>query len=324
MKKKMLASFALVAALSSLTACSSATEADSSPSGSGVPEITSLKVGVIPFAELAAFYIAIDRGLFEDEGLTVEPTQATGGATIITSLIAGNINFAYSNYVSVLQAASKGLPLQIVRENDRPGAQAIYALPDSGIANVEDLAGKTIAVNSLGNIMELTSRAVLEANGVDLDTVEFVEIPPPNMNAALEQGQIDAAWLVEPFITLAKQTLDVHIAAEVFDGPTKDLPVAGWVTTDQFAAENPNTVAAFTRAIDAAIQITLDDPQSVKDIMPTYTEIPDAVVADMSEIAFAPDNDLAKLTDLQRLMIDFGYYDQALDLDELMVPSAGE
>ncbi|MCU1545586.1 MAG: hypothetical protein JWP30_686 [Homoserinimonas sp.] len=314
-KSRALLGATAVAAVTLLSACSGQAATPEANSDGG---LTTINVGVIPFAELAAYYIGVEQGIFEDEGLIVETTQVSGGAAIVTSLIAGDFDFAYSNYVSLLQAASKGLPISVVRENDRPGVQALYVLPESGISSPKDFEGKTIAVNSLSNIMELTSRAALDSAGVDMSKVSFVELPPPEMNAALEQGQIDAAWLVEPFVTLAKESLDVVIAAEVFEGRTDDLPVAGWATTPQFAAENAETVKAFVRAMDKASQIAHEDPAAVSAIIPSYTAISPEIAAKMSPIAFAPVSDLGKLDILQDLMIEFDYYKDPIDLDDLV------
>lgn len=318
MKRKHASVLAITALAGTiLSGCASTAPGDESVAPGADGEVTSVKVGVIPFAELAPFYIAIEDGIFEDHGLSVEPTQASGGASLITSLTSGELQFVYSNYVSLLQASSKGIPLEVVRENDRPGAQAIYVLPDSGITSPADLAGKKIAVNSLGNIMELTSRAALEDAGVDLDTITFVEIPPPNMTAALEQGQVDAAWLVEPFVTLATESLGVTVAADVFGGDATDLPIAGWATTPQYAADNAETVDAFIAALDEASAIAIADPSRVADVIPTYTEIPAEVAAKLAPIAFVPTSRLAEIAKVQDLMIRFGYYTDPVDIDEL-------
>jgi NitT/TauT family transport system substrate-binding protein len=320
MKRISILSAGLALAVTAALAGCTTTDSERSPNAGG--ELTEVRVGIIPFAELAAFYIAIDEGIFEDEGLSVEPTQASGGATIVSSLAAGDIQFAYSNYISVFEAANAGLPIEIIRENDRPGAQAVYVLADSGIQSPQDLAGKSIAINSLGNIMEITSRSALRDAGVDLTTIEFVELPPPNMNAALESGQVDGAWLVEPFITLAQQTLEVEIGADVFTGATENIPVAGWVTTPQYSSENPEAVEAFIRAMDRASEIAIDDPAKIAAIIPTYTEIPAEIAEQMSPISFVPTSDFSGLSTIQDLMIDFGYYDEPLDLDALISPLA--
>jgi NitT/TauT family transport system substrate-binding protein len=252
----------------------------------------------------------------------VKPEVAAGGgAGLIPGLVSGDLQFAYSNYVSVVQAASRGLPLRVVRENDRPGVQGLYSLPASGITAPADLAGKKVAINGLGNIMELTTRAALQDNGVDPDSVSFVELPPADFLSALELGNVDAAWLVEPFVSIGTATKQAQLVLDVFDGPTAELPVAGWVAADQFTAENPETVAAFQRAMDAAIQMAADDPSLVAAILPTYTQLTPEVAASLNPISFAVEDQPADISQVEELMREFGITEEEVDTDALLVGS---
>jgi NitT/TauT family transport system substrate-binding protein len=199
----------------------------------------------------------------------------------------------------------------MVRENDRPGPQALFALPSSGIAGPEDLEGKKVAINGLGNIMELTTR------GVDPDSVDFVELPPPDMLASLDAGNVDAAWLAEPFVTIAGSKGLVEVL-DVFSGSTEDLPVAGWATSTPFGQENPNTVAAFTRAMDAAMQMVDEDPSLVAEIVPTYTALTPEVAASLNPINFAVESNLADMSQVEELMRKYGFIEDEVDVDELI------
>lgn len=295
-------------------------EQSGSGGNGGGPEVTEITVGVQPFAEVSAFYLAVEEGLFEDEGLTVTPEVAAGGgAGLITGLVSGDLDFAYSNYVSVVQAASEGLPLRVVRENDRPGVQGLYSLPGSGITTPADLAGKTVAINGLGNIMELTSRSALEENGVDPDSVNFVELPPPDFLSSLASGNVDAAWLVEPFVSIGTNTQDAQLVLDVFDGATEELPVAGWITSPQFAAENPETVAAFRRALDEAIRMVADDPSLVAEVVQTYTQLTPEIAEGLNPINFAVDNELEDISQVEELMRQYGFIEEEVDTGELVL-----
>jgi len=319
------AAMALATALCtlSLAACGGGSDESAAPSSGGgdsAPEKTELTVGVQPFAEVAALYVAVNQGLFEKEGLTVTPQVGTGGgAGLVAGLVSGDLDFVYTNYVSVVQAASEGLPLKMVRENDRPGPQALYTLPKSGITKPADLKGKKVAINGLGNIMELTTRAALENSGVDPDSVQFVELPPPDMLGALSAGNVDAAWLAEPFVTIASNTMQGVEVLDVFSGPTEDLPVAGWGTSAQFAAEKSNTVAAFTRAMDAAMQTVDKDPSTVAKIVPTYTKLTPEVAAQLHPINFAVESHLEDISQVEALMRKYGFIDGEVDVNQLIV-----
>lgn len=326
MKRSLRPTMALTTAalcLLSLAACGDSSDSAAAPAGgaaAGAPETTEITVGVQPFAEVSAFYLAVQEGLFEDEGLTVTPEVAAGGgAGLIPGLVSGDLQFAYSNYVSVVQAASRGLPLRVVRENDRPGVQGLYSLPASGITSPADLAGKKVAINGLGNIMELTTRAALDENGVDPDSVSFVELPPADFLSAMKLGNVDAAWLVEPFVSIGTKTEQAQLVLDVFDGPTAELPVAGWVAAEQFTAENPETVAAFQRAMDQALQMAADDPSLVAGILPTYTQLTPEVAAGLNPISFAVDNQPGDISQVEELMREYGITEDEVDTDELIV-----
>jgi len=296
---------------------------DESAGTFGPPEKTELAFGTQPFAETATLHIAIQQGFFEEEGLTVTLAEAAGGgAGLVPGLISGDIDVIYTNYVSVLQAAQEGLPLRIIRENDRPGVQGIFSSQASGITSPEDLAGKRIAINGLGNIMELTSRAVLASYGVT--DVEFVEIPPPNMLAAIAEGQVDGAWLVEPFVTIGGSgDSPVVRVVSSFEGPTANLPVAGWIVTEEFAAQYPNTVAAVVRALDRAAELALSDQNVVNEVLPTFTALSPELVPSLNPISFAATSDFTLLQQLNDLMVQFNLLSGPVDIKALIVDVPG-
>lgn len=280
--------------------------------------VITLTVGVLPFAELAPLHLAQERGIFERHGLDVQIEQATGGGAVVASLISGDISIVYSNYVTLIEAWERGLPIRVFRENDRPGVQALYTMPDGGVESPDDLSGALVAINSLGNIMELTSRAVLDAEGVDSDTVEFVEISPADMEAMLVAGNVDAAWLVEPFVTLATEASGVRPVISAFQGPTEDLPVAGWATTEDYLTQQPDAVARFRDAIDEAMEAIAADPAAAASIIPTFTAMSEELAAQLT-VGYAIESDLADVERVLDLMVEYGVASGDGDLEELLV-----
>ena len=289
----------------------------------GPPEKTDLVFGTQPFAETATLHIAIQQGFFEEEGLNVSLAEAAGGgAGLVPGLVSGDIDVIYTNYVSVLQAAQEGLPLRIIRENDRPGVQGIHSSAASGITTPADLEGKRVGINGLGNIMELTSRAVLASYGVT--DVEFVEIPPPNMLAAIAEGQVDGAWLVEPFVTLGTSGDNPVVrVVSSFEGPTANLPVAGWIVSETFAADYPNTVAAVVRALDKAAALALSDQNVVNEVLPTFTALSPELVPSLNPISFAETSDFTLLQQLNDLKVEFDLLNGPVDVASLIVDVPG-
>src|SRR4051812_6237531 len=85
--------------------------------GGGDPaKPTTLKVGVIPIADVAPLYVGMKQGFFKDEGLTIKPQIADGGAAIAASVMSGDDQLGFSNVVSLVTARSKKLPLRIVAQ----------------------------------------------------------------------------------------------------------------------------------------------------------------------------------------------------------------
>ena len=189
----------------------------------GEPEKADIKLGIIPIADVAPVFIGIEQGFFEEEGLTVSTEFAQGGAASIPSVVSGDIDFAFGAYPSFFSAVQEGLPLLISTEANRaaPLFGGLYALPDSGIATPADLEGKTIAVNTLNNLVQLAVEAQLVDAGLTLDDVTLVEIPFPDMVAALERGDVDVIAVVEPFGTIAKNSLDAVLVTDMFAGGSR-------------------------------------------------------------------------------------------------------
>src|ERR671915_418539 len=175
---------------------------DDDAGGGGEGEPATLNVGVIPIADVAPLYLGMKKGFFEEEQLTIKPQLAEGGAAITPAVVSGDFQIGFSNTISLLIAASQDLPVEIISQGVLGGkteeeAWADLLVPKNGpIRDTQDLEGKTIAVNTLKNICEVTIKASLEKDGVAVDELKFAEVPFPDMNAALEGGRVGAACVV--------------------------------------------------------------------------------------------------------------------------------
>lgn len=249
-----------------------ATDAPVVTEAPATPEKADLKLGLIPIADVAPIFIGIEQGFFAEEGLTVATEFAAGGANAIPTLIAGDIDFAFGAYPSFFSAVQEGLPLLIATEANRaaPLFGGLYSMPDSGIVTPADMAGKTVAVNTLNNLVQLAVEAQLVAVGLSLDDVTLVSLPFPDMVATLERGDVDVISVVEPFGTIARNSLNATLVTDMFAGDIAGFPVAGFYVTESFAAENPNTVAAFNRAFAKAVEYANNTDDAVPQILPTY------------------------------------------------------
>lgn len=296
------------------------------PSASG-PELTTLRVGVLPIVDVAPIYLAIERGLFEAEGLTVTPELVQGGAAAVPALQGGDLDIAYGNWVSFLLANRAGIELRAVAGGvaAAPGFTELLALPDSGLAgDPGGMEGMTVAVNTLNNIGELAVRSTLRDAGADVDGVSLVEVPFPEMGAALERGDVDVIWASEPVPTLVKDSLGAVVVADSFVGEMEGFPVAGYQATAEFVSTHPRTVAAFRRAVAAAVALIEADAGLVAEIVPTYTSLTPELARTIAPPRFERALDVADLARVYEHLAAFGMIDADLDVASLVaagVPS---
>ncbi|TDD32057.1 transporter substrate-binding domain-containing protein [Actinomadura sp. KC06] len=255
---------------------------ESSSGGKGGLEMDTMTVAALPLADNVAVYLAQKEGLFEDQGLKVQIKQVQQSTQAIPALVKGDINaIAGANYVSFLQANDKGtVKLSVLAESASLTSHFmdVLVLPDSNVRTPKDLEGKKVAVNILNNVQSLTLNAILTANNVDAAKVDYIQVPFGQMAAALERGQVDAIHAVEPFTTDTQKKLGARVAVDGGAEPVTNLPISGFVTTQDFTKKNPKTAAAFQRAIFAAQQLASTDRAPVEKILPSYTKI-DARVA---------------------------------------------
>jgi NitT/TauT family transport system substrate-binding protein len=291
--------------------------------GGGGGEPTTLNVGVIPIADVAPLYLGIDQGFFEDEQLTIRPQLAEGGAAITPAVVSGDFQIGFSNTISLLIAASQDLPVEIIAQGVLAGTSEeeawadLLVLKDGPIQEPQDLEGKTIAVNTLKNICEVTIKASLEKDGVDVDTLKFSEVPFPDMNAALEAGRVDAACVVEPFVSQGKAGKARGINP-FYVRTAPDLTVATYFTSTQYAEENPDVIERFVRAMNKSLTFAQENPDAVRDILLEYTEIPPEAAEQIKLPVWRPDLNRPTIERLSELSLKYGLIEEEPDLDELI------
>ncbi|MBB3084400.1 ABC transporter substrate-binding protein [Geodermatophilus sabuli] len=300
-----------------LAACGSEDSGGGDASGGG--GATPVTVGYFPLVHTATAVEAEETGLFEDAGLDVTLEQTSGGAQAIPSLVAGEYDITYGNYTSALLAAQQGLPIRVIAGND-VGADdhAIMVAPDSPYQSAADLTGARIAVNNLQNIGTVAINAVLEDAGVDISTIQFVELPLPDMAAALDAGDVDAIWQVEPFQASAKAS-GARVLFPLFSGPVEDMPVAGWLTTEQYAQENPEVVESFREAMAQSMEQLTGNRERLVELVPTYTQVPAETVEQVALPAWDADVDVDQLQEMSDLMLEYGIISEEFDVETMIV-----
>ena len=270
---RVLTAVAVTAAAGTLAACGSS-KTSTSPDSSAL-EKPDLSVAVVPASGAVGLYIAQQDGYFAAAGLHVKIEPVASGGAVLPDLVNGSIDVDEGQWTSDIAAQVTGIKLHALAPgNDGgPGLEEVTVLPSSGIRTVKQLAGKTIAVNALAGLTVLLTDTVLAANGMSPSQVRYVVIPFPAMAAALAAHRVDAAFMIEPYLTQAETSDGVQELFDLNQGATQNFPLTGYVATQTLMSKYPKTAAAFTAALAKGQQIAATSRPAVEKALTANTTI---------------------------------------------------
>jgi ABC-type nitrate/sulfonate/bicarbonate transport system substrate-binding protein len=98
------------------------------------------------------------------------------------------------------------------------------------------------------------------------------------------------------------------------------MPVAGWLTTAQYAQENPDVIEAFREALAASIEDLQGDRERLVELVPTFTQVTAEVVEQVAMPEWEADADQEQLQKMSDLMLQYGILSEEFDVEELIAP----
>lgn len=219
--------------------------------------------GFVPQANLpfVGAYVAEAEGFFADEGLDVEIQHSAGGGEHLQLLVADEVQVTTQDAAVLMQRrADPGLPLVSIGLIGQRGQQAFVALEESGIVDLEDWAGRRVGFKGTPppDLFALLDQAGLTESDVELINVGF----DPRV---LTEGQVDVYPVFksnEPD-TLAQLGFDLVM----WDAADYGIPTLGlaYVATETMVEEDPETLAAFMRAVIRGIEFAAENPEDALD-----------------------------------------------------------
>jgi ABC-type nitrate/sulfonate/bicarbonate transport system substrate-binding protein len=272
-----------------------------------------IHIATIPVDAGSEVFYAADQGFFKNAGLEASIDLIPNGGAIIAAVTSRAVDIGYSNVFSLAQAIARGAPIRLIAgaglaSEDAPTAQMVVD-KSSPLTSAKDLNGKIIAVDGLRTISEFTPRAWMDKNGGDSSTVKFIEVPFPEIAAALATHRVDAALLPEPFLTRAKAT--VTIIGDPYQSIAKQFLIGAYFTSTAWAQAHPDLVKRFQEAIhETAIWANKNHPQTAA-ILAKYSKIDPATLTSMGRVKYAETITPAML----QPAIDVSYKYHAVDSD---------
>jgi NitT/TauT family transport system substrate-binding protein len=243
-----------------------------------VAQQTTLKLGLLPFSESLAAVIADKQGYFKDAGLVVESAKFDSGAIAVPVLQSGRMDIVLSNTVATFQAIEQGLdavvlaPAAIVRTAPPDTTTAVMARKGA-IRSPKDLEGKRIAVNVINSTAWLHAVAWLEKHGVDRTKVRFAEVPFPQMNDPVLNGQIDAIVQVEPFRSALMATGNAEIVGWPYVETAPGTDITQYIALTPWVEKNRATAQKFVAAVTKGAQFAASNEAATRDINMQFTNL---------------------------------------------------
>jgi NitT/TauT family transport system substrate-binding protein len=236
-----------------------------------------ITVDTLPIANGLPLDLGIAKGFFDKQGITIKKVTLQSGNDIVLALSNHNGDVGYLGYVPMMIARTGGIPFTLVAASEVEGTsvddnwQNILVKGSSSIHTPADLAGKTIAVNALKGVGEVVIKSALKKVGVDPNSIKLLALPFPSMRAALNNGQVDAIWTPEPFLSQALQTDGARIV--MAPGPTLGnfFPNGGYGALQDWVSKNRALAAKFRTAINESLTYAQQHPDEIRALLPAAT-----------------------------------------------------
>lgn len=319
--RRLLTGIMVAALAGSVAACG--TDSGAGDTGSGSGGVDNVKVGVIPIIDVAPIYLGQQKGFFSSRNIELTMEAGQGGAAIVPGVVSGQFQFGFSNVTSLMIAQTKNVPITVVANGvastGQPGKDfgAVVVKKNSPIKTAADLVGKKVSVNTLKNIGDTVTRESVRKAGGDGTNVDFVEMPFPNMQAALEKGDIDAAWVVEPSLSAIKAAGGREVASTYVDA-APNLTVAAYFASEKLVADDPDLVKRFTEAINESLAYADAHPDEVRGVLGSYTKIDQALVAKLVLPKWPTEINRPSVETLAELGSQDGIFEGSPDLEKLL------
>ncbi len=256
-----------VATLIALMACGR----PGNPAPTAEPVDVRLPMGFVANVQFAPWYVAIERGYFQEEGIQLELDYGDYDTKGVQLVAAGWTPFAIASGDQIIKARAQGMPVVTFVAWWRKFPVAVVALKESAIQQPADLEGRKVGIpETFGAASYIGWKAFTSAAGVDEEQIDLEVIG----YAALENltvGRVDAAVVYannEP-VQLRQRGYEIELMPVADYAP---LVSNGVIASEEILGDRPDLVRAFARAFLRGLEDTLSDPDAAFEICKAYVE----------------------------------------------------
>lgn len=246
----------------------------------------SVNVGILKMAALTNPWVAQREGIFKKNGIEVKLTEFRTGNEAISALQGGSVDIVLAIPGTAMTAIERGFDLVAIGQNEVARAQgpdsgSLQVLKDSPIKSLADLTGKKVAVSGLHSQNTVGVQKVIKDAGVDLKTVQFLELPFPAQVDALRTKQVDAVATVDPYTTQLQAMGLGRVISWNYVESLPEQPLGAWFAKNAYVKRNPAVIDGFARSIRESIDYMNADPERARAAVVGFTGLDPALVKDM-------------------------------------------
>lgn len=240
-----------------------------------------LRVAFFPNIGHAIPVVGMERDTFEDNlgnATTIETKLFDSGPQVIESLYANSIDIAYVGPGPAINGFLKSENRDVViLSGAASGGASFIVHPDSEIRSVEDFAGKRIAAPQIGNSQDVSLRNYLSENGLKSyekgGSVIVLNIPNPDIYTLFTKGEIDGAWVPEPWATILVQELGgerLFFEEELW--PQEKFASVLLIGRQEYVQNNPEIISNWLESHEQTVNWINQNPQETRIIFNDFMQ----------------------------------------------------
>lgn len=241
----------------------------------------SLRVAFFPNIGHAIPIIGLERGTFENNfgnETVIKPKIFDSGPQVIESLFANSIDIAYVGPGPAINGFLKSENHDVViLSGAASGGASLIIHPNSKIESVQDFVGKRIAAPQIGNSQDVSLRNYLSENGLKTfekgGNVVVLNIPNPDIYTLFTKGDIDAAWVPEPWATILVHDLDgKRLFFEEDLWPNKKFASVVLIGRQDYVEKHPEVIAKWLKSNQETADWINENPEETRVIFNEFIQ----------------------------------------------------
>ena len=215
-----------------------------------------------------------EKGIGEEK--QIETKLFDSGPQVIESIFSGSIDVAYVGPGPIINGflKSDGKDIKILSGAASGGASFIIQ-PNSGLESLENFDGKRIASPQISNSQDVSLRHYLESHGLKSvekgGTVFVLNISNPDIYTLFAKGDIDGAWVPEPWATILVQELDgIRLFNEEKLWPNEEFASVLLIVRTEYLENNPETIQKWVESHEKTVTWINANPDKSKSLFSSF------------------------------------------------------